>query len=235
MTDDSELTLDCDVISVRDVHRLIRSVMVDGKVTRVRLINPKARHNLGVAMPEGLHLTIDGPAGYYAAGLNDGSTLEVKGGAGWGVAESMRDGLVVVNGDAGNAAAASIRSGTVIVRGNASTRAGIAMKGGTLVVGGNVGPSAGFMMQKGRIIVCGDAADGVADSMYEGTIYVGGQVGSPGSDVVEEQVSELERDEIFALLDSWKLAAPSSFRKLVSGRALWNFQKADLHLWKAAL
>ncbi len=109
------------------------------------------------------------------------------------------------------------------------------MKGGTLLVGGNVGPAAGFMMQKGRIIVCGDAADGVADSMYEGTIYVGGQVGRPGSDVVEEQTSEPEQDEILALLDFWKLAAPPSFRRLVSGRALWNFQKADLHVWKAAL
>jgi methylamine---glutamate N-methyltransferase subunit B len=235
MTDNSTLTLDCDVYPVRDLHRLMRSVVVEGKVTRVRLLNPKARHNLGVAMPEGLHVTIKGPAGYYAAGLNDGSTLHVKGGVGWGVAESMRDGTVIVDGDAGNAAAASIRAGTVVVRGNASTRAGIAMKGGTLIVGGNVGPAAGFMMQKGRIIICGDAADGVADSMYEGTIFVGGQVGSLGSDVVQEAVSESEREEILALLDSWKVAAPPAFRKLVSGRALWNFQKADLHVWKAAL
>jgi methylamine---glutamate N-methyltransferase subunit B len=235
MTDDSTLTLDCDVYSVRDLHRLMRSVVVEGKVTRVRLLNPKARHNIGVAMPEGLHVTIEGPVGYYAAGLNDGSTVHVKGGVGWGVAESMREGTVVVDGDAGNAAAASIRDGIVVIRGNASTRAGIAMKGGTLLVGGNVGPAAGFMMQKGRIIVCGDAADGVADSMYEGTIYVGGQVGIPGSDVVEEAISESEREDIHALLDFWKLATPPAFRKLVSGRALWNFHKADLHVWKAAL
>ena len=73
-TDDSTLTLDCDALPVRQIHRLIRSVVEGGKATRVRLINPKARHNLGVAMPEGLQLTIDGPAGYYAAGLNDGAT-----------------------------------------------------------------------------------------------------------------------------------------------------------------
>ena len=235
MTDDSTLTLDCDVYSVRDLHRLMRSVVVEGKVVRVRLLNPKARHNISVAMPEGLHVTIDGPAGYYAAGLNDGSTVHVEGGVGWGVAESMREGTVVVDGDAGNAAAASIRDGTVIIRGNASTRAGIAMKGGTLLVGGNVGPAAGFMMQKGRIIVCGDAADGVADSMYEGTIYIGGELGVPGSDVVEEEMTDAERYEILALLDRWKVAGPEQFRKLVSGRTLWNFRKADLHVWKAAL
>ena len=233
--DDSTLTLDCDILPVRQVHRLIRSVVEDGRSTRVRLVHPKARHNLGVAMPEGLHLTIEGPAGYYAGGLNDGATVEVKGGVGWGLAESMRDGTVVVDGDAGNAAAASIRAGTVVVRGSCSTRAGIAMKGGTLVVGGDVGPAAGFMMQKGRIIVLGDAADGVADSMYEGTIYVGGRIGSPGSDVVEGGMDDGERDEILALLDRWGLVAPPGFRKLVSGRALWNFRKADLHVWKAAL
>jgi glutamate synthase domain-containing protein 3 len=234
-TDDSTLTLDCDALPVRQIHRLIRSVVEGGKATRVRLIHPKARHNLGVAMPEGLHLTIDGPAGYYAAGLNDGSTVKVKGGVGWGLAESMRDGTVIVNGDAGNAAAASIRAGTVVVRGSCSTRAGIAMKGGTLIVGGNVGPAAGFMMQKGRIIVCGDAADGVADSMYEGTIYVGGGLGALGSDVVEEEMTDAERYEILALLDRWKVAGPERFRKLVSGRTLWNFRKAELHVWKAAL
>ena len=233
--DDSTLTLDCDALPIRQIHRLIRSVVEEGGSTRVRLLNPKARHNLGVAMPEGLHLSILGPGGYYAAGLNDGATVRVEGGVGWGLAESMRDGLVVVDGDAGNAAAASIRAGTVVVRGNCSTRAGIAMKGGTLLVGGNVGPAAGFLMQKGRIIVRGDAAEGVADSMYEGTIYVGGKVGEPGSDVSEEEVTEPERAEILALLDHWKMTAPPRFRKLVSGRALWNFRKSDLHAWKAAL
>ncbi len=234
-TDDPTLTLDCDTLATREIHRLIRARVAEAGSARVRLIHPAARHNLGVAMPEGVHLTIEGPAGYYAAGLNDGSTVEIRGGVGWGLAESMRDGTVVVDGDAANAAAASIRAVTVVVRGNASTRAGIAMKGGTLIVGGNVGPAAGFMMQKGRIVVCGDADDGIADSMYEGTIFVGGRIGQPGSDVVEEDVSEAERGEILALLERWKVPAPARFRKLVSGRALWNFRKADLHVWKSAL
>ena len=133
----------------------------------------RARHNLGVALPEGVELTIDGSAGYYAAGLNNGAAILVRGGVGWGAAESMRDGTVVIDGDAGNAVAASIRAGTVVVRGSAWTRAGIAMKGGLLIVAGDVGPMAGFMMQKGDMIVCGDAADGVADSMYAGTVYIG--------------------------------------------------------------
>lgn len=228
------LTIDCGDRTVREINRAIRAAAESG-VTRIRLRNPAARHNLGVALPEGVHLTLDGPAGYYVAGLNDGATVEVKGGAGWGAAESMRDGTVVIDGDAGNAVAASIRAGTVVVRGNASTRAGIAQKGGALVVGGSVGPMAGFMMQKGILVVCGDAADGVADSMYAGTVYVGGRLGEPGADAVEAEIEPEERAAVLALLDRFAIPAPPNFRKLVSGRKLWNFQKADLEIWKAAL
>ncbi len=107
--------------------------------------------------------------------------------------------------------------------------------GAALVVAGNVGPMAGFMMQKGALIVCGDAADGVADSMYAGTVYVGRAVGEPGADAVEADFTTEDRDLVYGLLERWKIAAPGRFRKLVSGRKLWNFQRSDLHLWKEAL
>jgi glutamate synthase domain-containing protein 3 len=226
--------IDCAGRSVREINQAMRERLAEG-IHRLVLRNPEARHNLGVGLPEGLHVTIAGSAGYYVAGLNDGATVEVQGSAGWGAAESMRDGTVLIDGDAGNAVAASIRDGTVVVRGNASTRAGIAMKGGTLLVGGNVGPMAGFMMQKGSLIICGDAADGIADSMYAGTVYVGGALGELGADAVLEDMTGAESDHILALLDRWGLPRPRAFRKLVSGRKLWNFEKADLHIWKAAL
>lgn len=227
-------SVDCAERSVREINRALRSAIESG-TQQIRLLNPAARHNLGVALPEGVHLMVEGSAGYYVGGLNDGATIEVHGSAGWGAAESMRDGTVIIDADAGNAVAASIRAGTVVVRGNASTRAGIAMKGGTLIVAGSAGPLAGFMMQKGRIVICGDAGDGVADSMYAGTVYVGGRTGDLGSDAVEAELSSEERESLFEQLACWKVPAPRSFRKWVSGRKLWNFQRADLHFWKAAL
>jgi glutamate synthase domain-containing protein 3 len=230
----SPTTIDCTNLPVRAINRAIRAAAAEG-ASAIVLLNPAARHNLGVALPADVTLTIEGSAGYYVAGLNDGATVEVKGGAGWGAAESMRTGTVTIDGDAGNAVAASIRDGMVIVRGNASTRAGIAMKGGALIVGGNVGPMAAFMMQKGSLIVCGDAGDGVADSMYAGTVYVGGKTGELGADAVDEDFTAADRDLVFGLLEQWKVPAPSRFRKLVAGRKLWNFQQADLHLWKTAL
>lgn len=227
-------TIDCGDLPVREINRAIRAAMAGGS-TRVVLLNPSARHNLGVGLPEGVTLTIAGSAGYFVAGLNDGGTVEVQGSAGWGAAESMRIGTVTIDGDAGNAVAASIRDGVVVVRGDASTRAGIAMKGGALIVGGSVGPLAGFMMQKGILVVCGDAADGVADSMYAGTVYVGGRTGELGADVVEEDCTPADRDLVHAQLERFRVPAPPRFRKLVSGRRLWNFKQADLHLWKSAL
>jgi glutamate synthase domain-containing protein 3 len=227
--------LDCGELTTRAINRAIRAAVGAG-TTRIHLRNPAGRHNLGVALPAGIELTIEGSVGYYVAGLNDGARVTVHGGAGWGAAESMHDGTVVIHGDVGNAVAASIRAGTVVVYGNASTRAGIAMKGGLLLVAGSVGPMAGFMMQKGVMIVCGDAADGVADSLYAGTVFLGGRHGELGADAVFEDVAESDREEIAAALEHWQVAAPpGGFRKLVAGRRLWNFQQSERHLWKSAL
>ncbi len=234
VTSSDMTTIDCNDKTVRAINQEIRAAHVSG-VGRLTLTNPSARHNLGVALPEGVHLTIEGSAGYYVAGLNDGATVEIRGSAGWGAAESMRDGVVVIDGDAGNAVAASIRAGLVVVRGSASTRAGIAMKGGTLIVGGDVGPMAGFMMQKGVMIVCGDAGDGVADSMYAGTVYVAGRTAELGADVVETEFTSQDQELVFGHLERAGIARPSGFRKLISGQKLWNFRQEDLHFWKGAL
>ena len=231
----STTELDCDDLPTREINRWVRSTIASG-CKRIRLIRPAARHNLGVALPEGTELILEGSAGHYVGGLNDGAFIQINGGVGWGAGESMRDGTISINGNAGNAVAASIRAGTVVVRGSASTRAGIAMKGGILLVGGGVGPMAGFMMQKGVMIVCGDAADGIADSMYAGTVFVGGKIGDLGADAVFQDVTHEDLELVGSTLEKWKIPAPSSgFRKLVAGKRLWNFQSRDRHLWSSAL
>jgi glutamate synthase domain-containing protein 3 len=228
-------TVDCGDLSVRAINRAIRAAHAAG-ATQIRLLRPGARHNLSVALPAGLSVTIEGSVGYYVAGLNDGATVTVHGSAGWGAGESMLDGSVVIDGNAGNAVAASIRSGTVVVRGDASTRAGIAMKGGMLIVAGDAGHMAGFMMQKGVLIVCGDAADGVAESMYAGTVFLGGQHGELGADAVFEDLTAADLELLGAALETHGIAAPAGgFRKLVAGKRLWNFQNSERDLWKSAL
>ncbi len=227
--------VDCGDLSTRAINQAVRAAIAAG-ATSIELLNPCARHNLGVALPGGVELVIDGSAGYYVGGLNDGATIRVRGSVGWGAGESMLDGTLVVDGDAGNAVGASIRAGTVVVRGNASTRAGIAMKGGILIVAGSVGPMAGFMMQKGVLIICGDAGPGVADSMYAGTVFLGGQHGELGADAIFDAMTPADQTLITTALERWDIPAlAGGFRKLVAGKRLWNFQQSERDLWKSAL
>jgi glutamate synthase domain-containing protein 3 len=220
--------------TTREVNRAIREAIAAG-AQEVRVLHPEARHNLGVALLQPVRVVFEGSVGFYCAGMMDGARVEVRGSAGWGAAESMMGGTVVIDGSAGSGVAASIRGGTVVVRGDAAARAGVSMKGGTLLIGGGCGYMAGFMMQKGRIVVCGDAGDALADSMYEGVVFVGGKIASLGNDAVVEEPTAGDRAALKELLVAYDVPPPAAFRKVVSGRKLWNFDKKDLEIWKAAL
>jgi glutamate synthase domain-containing protein 3 len=220
--------------TTRDINRDLRAAVARGE-RDIRVLHPDARHNLGVALLEPVRVVFEGSVGYYCGGLMDGARVEVRGSAGWGAAESMMNGTVVIDGNAGSGVAASIRGGTVVVRGDAAARAGVSMKGGTLLIGGCCGYMAGFMMQKGRIVVCGDAGDALADSMYEGVVFVGGNIEALGHDAVIEEPTDEDRTWLNDLLTVYNVPAPAGFKKVVSGRKLWNFDKKELDLWKAAL
>ena len=226
-------TIDCTSLSTRAINELIRRLIAEG-AREILLRNPEARHNLAVAILTDVAIAIDGPVGYYAGGMSDGVRLTVRGSAGWGVAEGMLSGTVVVDGNAGNGAAASIRGGTVVIRGDAAARAGIAMKGGLLVIGGDTGYMTGFMMQRGRIVVCGNAGPALADSMYEGVVFVGGEIAELGNDAVVSDATPAELAEIRTALAPHGVKGPDAFRKVVSGRKLWNYDKKELDAWKAA-
>jgi glutamate synthase domain-containing protein 3 len=228
------LTIDCLDKSTREINRLIRDAVAAGE-REVQVQQPDARHNLGVALLQPVRVVFDGSVGYYCAGMMDGAQVEIRGSAGWGTAESMMGGTVIIDGNAGSGVAAAIRGGTVVVRGNAAARAGVSMKGGTLLIGGNCGYMAGFMMQKGTIIVCGDAGHALADSMYEGVVFVGGDIESLGNDAVIEKPSAAARKNLQQLMQTYNIAGPASFRKVVSGRKLWNFDRKEIEVWKAAL
>jgi glutamate synthase domain-containing protein 3 len=227
-------TIDCQGISTRDVNRALREAVAAGQ-RAVRVLHPDARHSLGVALLQPVHVVFEGSVGYYCGGMMDGAHVEVRGSAGWGAAESMMNGTLVIDGNAGSGVAASVRGGTVVVRGDAAARAGVSMKGGTLLVGGRCGTMAGFMMQKGRLVVCGDAGAALADSMYEGVVFVGGAIEALGNDAVVEEPSAEDRAWLHDLLTAYGVPAPAAFRKVVSGRKLWNFDRKELDVWKAAL
>jgi glutamate synthase domain-containing protein 3 len=227
-------TIDCHGLSTRDINRRLREAVAAGE-PEVRLLHPDARHNLAVALLRPVRVVVEGSVGYYCAGMIDGATVEVRGSAGWGAAESMLGGTVVIDGSAGSGVAASIRGGTVVVRGDAAARAGVSMKGGTLLIGGDCGYMAGFMMQKGTLVVCGDAGEALADSMYEGVVFVGGKIRALGNDAVVGEPTAADAAALRGLLATYDIPHPPSVKKVVAGRKLWNFDRKELAIWKAAL
>ncbi len=229
-------TVDCEGLTTRQVNQMIHGLIDDG-VHEVVVDHPDGRHSLVPGIKaDGVRIDFRGPVGWYAAGMNDGLTMRVQGNCGWGIAECQMRGQVEVYGHAGSGAAASIRGGLVFVQRDTGARAGIAMKGGTLIVGGSVGYMSGFMMQAGQIIICGGAADGLGDSMYAGTIYIAGEVQALGADAVEHQLDEEDRAMLVEMLRPFGIAAERlPFRKIESGRRLWNFSTKEPELWRHAL
>ena len=227
-------TIACQGLTTREINHLLRETIAAGNQD-IKVLQPDGRHNLGVALLKPVHVVFDGSVGYYCAGMMDGAHVEIRGSAGWGTAESMMNGTVIIDGNAGSGVAASIRGGTVVVRGDAAARAGVSMKGGTLLIGGNCGYMAGFMMQKGTMVICGNAGHALADSMYEGIVFVGGTIDSLGNDAIVEAPTAADRKALQKLLETYNIPGPKSFRKVVSGRKLWNFDRKELDIWKVAL
>jgi glutamate synthase domain-containing protein 3 len=226
--------IDCRDLTTREINHRLREAIAAGH-QEIHLLHPDARHNLGVALLQAVRVVIEGSVGYYCAGMMDGARVEVRGSAGWGAAESMLGGSLVIDGNAGSGVAASIRGGTVVVRGSAAARAGVSMKGGTLLIGGDCGYMAGFMMQKGTLVVCGNAGEALADSMYEGVVFVGGAIEALGNDAVVEEPTAADDAALRELLAAYEIPHPGAFKKVVAGRKLWNFDRKELAVWKAAL
>ena len=220
----------------RQINAEIKRLIALGE-TEIQVQGPGARHNLGVAVLQSVHLTFEGSVGYYCAGMMDGPTVTIRGSAGWGLAESMLDGTIEVHESVGNGAAAAIRGGTVVIHGHAAARLGVSLKGGLILVAGNCGYMAGFMGQKGTLIVCGDAGTAFADSMYETVCYVGGSIAELGNDAVVEEPTEADWKFLNSTLSRHlpNQARIGTFKKVVSGRKLWNFNKEERAVWREAL
>lgn len=227
----------CGARAAREINAEMRRAIAAGD-REIVVKDPGARHNLAVGILEPVQIRIAGSAGYFCGGLIDGPRILVEGSAGWGLAESMMNGEVTVRGSAGNGAAAAIRGGTVVIHGDAAARLGVSMKGGTVLVAGNCGYMAGFMGQKGRLVVCGDAGDAFADSMYETVGFVGGSIAGLGTDAVIENPSGEEAVWLDATLAQYLPEVRrrgAQFKKVVAGRKLWNFDKAEWKVWQEAL
>ncbi|MFC9354507.1 protein glxC [Arthrobacter sp. NPDC057013] len=206
---------------VRGLNQALHDA-VDGQSWTVE--NPGGKHGLGVGINAAVYVTINGHAGYYAAGMHQKGEVIVNGNAGVGLAENIMSGRVHVKGDASQSAAATGHGGLVVIDGNAGARCGISMKGVDIVVGGNIGHMSAFMAQAGRLVVCGDAGDALGDSIYEARIYVKGTVASLGADCIEKPMKTEHLEELAGLLAAAnRTENPADFKRYGSARNLYHF------------
>jgi len=219
------VTIDLSTLDITEANRRIRATAAGGE--NVEVVNPDARHHIGVGLTQPVTVRVKGSAGYFCAGLTDGARFEIAQNAGWAVGDNMYSGTVVVGGNAGAIAGVAIRGAEIVVKGNMGSRAGQVMKAGTLLCGGNASFMAGYMMYGGRIVILGDAGTHTGQDMTGGAIYVAGQVESLGADARWTDMTTAEDDDIRAVLDRYGIPFAGSFRKIVNAGTKLRYAKQE--------
>ena len=217
--------VDLAALSVTQANRKIKELGAQGR--DVEVLNPDARHHIGVGLIHPIKVHVRGSAGYFCAGLADGARFEVAGNAGWGLADNMYKGTVVVKGNASAIAALAIRGAEVIVRGNIGSRAGQVMKAGTLCCAGNASFMAGYMMYGGRIIILGDPGEKLGEDMIGGEIYVGSAIKSLGTDAVQTDMTKDDRSSVMEFLDAHQISFKGTLQKVVNAGKKLRYDKDE--------
>jgi glutamate synthase domain-containing protein 3 len=220
-------TFDARELSTRQINLEIRSLVYDRGIRDVTVLNPGARHSLGVGILARCRIRFEGSIGYFACGLIDGPEIHITGRVGWSACENMMSGVVVIDGNAGSLTGAAMRGGDLVVKGRVGARTGIDQKGGTIIVCGDAGANTAFMMQRGRQIILGNAGPGLGDSMYDGELYVGGKVKSLGIDCVPGDWTDADTEFIARKFRIYGLGEPPELQKFVCGKVLYNYDTLE--------
>jgi glutamate synthase domain-containing protein 2 len=217
--------IDLSKVSVTEANEALRRHGADRE--DVEILNPDAKHHIGVGLVDPITVRVHGSAGYFCAGLTDGPRFEVDNNVGWGAGDNMLGGSLVVRGNAGAIAGVAIRGAEIVVHGNIGSRAGQVMKAGTLCCAGNANFMAGYMMYGGRLIILGNSGEKVGQDMTGGTIYVGGKVQSLGTDATLIDLPGEEADEIRAFLDRYGIAAKVTLQKVVNAGKKLRYPRTE--------
>jgi methylamine---glutamate N-methyltransferase subunit B len=224
---DGRATFDARDLTTRQINLELRRLVYEEGIDDVTVLNPGAKHSLGVGILKRCRIRFEGSLGYFGCGLIDGPEIHITGRVGWSACENMMSGVVVVDGNAGSLTAAAIRGGDLVVKGRVGARTAIDGKGGSVIILGDAGSMTGFMMQRGRVVICGDVGPGLGDSMYDGKIYVAGKVKSLGIDCVPGEWDETDTEFIERKFRIYGLGAPPEFQKFVCGKKLYNYDNLE--------
>lgn len=219
------VTIDLSKLNITEANEKIRECGRNGQ--DVEIINPDAKHNIGVGLIDPINVTVKGSAGYFCGGLSHGANYEIEHNVGWAVGDNIYAGACIVGGNAGAIAGVGLRGGEVVVRGNMGSRAGQVMKSGTLLCGGNCAFMAGYMMYGGRIIILGDAAEKVGQDMSAGEIFVGGKIESLGNDAEIVDMAPGDLESINEFLAKYGMSFDGTFTKVTNAGKKLRYGKQE--------
>jgi len=225
--DGDRAVFDAKNLTTRQINLELRWLLYEQGIKDVTVLNPGAKHSLGVGILTRCRITFDGSLGYFGCGLIDGPEIAINGRVGWSACENMMSGVVVIKANAGSLTGAALRGGDLLVKGRVGARTGIDQKGGTIIVLGSAGSMTGFMLQRGRQIILGDVGPGLGDSMYDGVIYVGGKVKSLGIDCVPGEWTDADTELVERKFSIYGLGAPPELQKFVCGKKLYNYDNLE--------
>jgi glutamate synthase domain-containing protein 3 len=214
-------------LTTRQINLELRRLLYEEGIADVTVLNPGAKHSLGVGILTRCRIRFEGSLGYFGCGLIDGPEVHITGRVGWSACENMMSGVVVVDSNAGSLTGAAMRGGDLVIKGRVGARTGIDQKGGSIIVLGDAGSMTGFMMQRGRMILCGNVGPGLGDSMYDGTIYVGGKVAALGIDCVPGEWTDADTEFVERKFRIYGLGSPPDFQKYVCGKKLYNYDNLE--------
>jgi len=225
--DGDRAVFDAKDLTTRQINLELRWLLYEQGLKDVTVLNPGAKHSLGVGILTRCRITFDGSLGYFGCGLIDGPEIAINGRVGWSACENMMSGVVIIKANAGSLTGAALRGGDLVVKGRVGARTGIDQKGGTIIVLGSAGSMTGFMMQRGRQILLGDVGPGLGDSMYDGTIYVGGKVKSLGIDCIPGEWTDADTELVERKFSIYGLGTPPELQKFVCGKKLYNYDNLE--------
>src|SRR5438477_8015181 len=225
--DGEKAVFDAKDLTTRKINLELRWLLYEQGVKDVTVLNPGAKHSLGVGILTRCKITFDGSLGYFGCGVIDGPEIHIKGRVGWSACENMMSGVVVIDSNAGSLTGAAMRGGDLVIKGQVGARTGIDQKGGSIIVLGDAGSMTAFMMQLGRQVFCGNVGPGLGDSMYDGTIYVGGKVKSLGIDCVPGEWTDADTEFVQRKFRIYDLGAAPELQKFVCGKKLYNYDNLE--------
>src|SRR6516164_4172410 len=186
--------VDLGTTSLRSLNATLHELRPDTNERHWIVDHPAGRHAIAAGLNVPITVEINGPVGYYCAGMNKLATVLIHGSAGNGVAENMMSGFVHVAGDASQSAGATGRGGLLRIDGN-------------VIVFGDAGDALGDSIYEARLFVRGSVKSLGSDCIEK-----------PMRDEHKCTLHEvLDRAGMNGEID------PSEFRRYGSARKLYNF------------